>query len=147
MAVSRASKLRVFQKAILLVEDEALVRMDTAASLREGGYLVQEARNASDAINLLQSKSEIDLLFTDINLGKGMNGVELAAWALTQHPRMAVLVTTGDALITGLPPALGPILAKPYTVVELLKRAGQALASDDGFLGHRRRRMPTHLCR
>jgi CheY-like chemotaxis protein len=51
MAAPRASKPRVLQKAILLVEDEALVRMDTAASLREGGYLVQEAGNASDAIN------------------------------------------------------------------------------------------------
>jgi CheY-like chemotaxis protein len=135
MSVPRATKPRVLQKTILLVEDEALVRMDTAASLREGGYLVQEAGNASDAINLLQSKPEIDLLFTDINLGKGMNGVELAEWALTQHPGMAVLVTTGGALITGLPPALGPILAKPYTAVELLKRARQAVVSDDGFSG------------
>jgi CheY-like chemotaxis protein len=128
MAVPRALKLRVFPKAILLVEDEALVRMDTAVSLREGGYFVQEAGNASDAINSLQSKPVIDLLFTDINLGKGMNGVELAGWALTQRPSIAVLVTTGDALMTGLPLALGPILAKPYTVVELLKRVRQALA-------------------
>ena len=107
--------------------------MDTAVSLREGGYFVREAANASDAINWLQSKPVVDLIFTDINLGKGMNGVELAEWAMTHHPSIAVLVTTGGALITGLSPALGPILAKPYTVVELLKRVRQALASDDGF--------------
>jgi CheY-like chemotaxis protein len=135
MAVVDAQELRVFPQAILVVEDEALVRMDAAVSLREGGYFVREAASASDAINWLQSKPVIDLLFTDINLGKGMNGVELAEWALTQHPGMAVLVTTGGALITGLPPALGPILAKPYTAVELLKRARQAVVSDDGFSG------------
>jgi CheY-like chemotaxis protein len=133
MAVPRASKLPVFQKAILLVEDEALVRMDTAVSLREGGYFVQEAGNANDAIDWLQSKPVIDLLFTDINLGKGMNGVELAEWALTHCPSIAVLVTTGEALTTALPLALGPILAKPYTVVELLNRVRHALASNDGF--------------
>ena len=109
--------------------------MDTADSLREGGYFVQEAANANQAINWLQSKPEIDLLFTDINLGKGMNGVELAAWALTCRPRIAVLVTTGGSSITCLPPALGPILAKPYTVVELLKRVRQVLVSGNGITG------------
>ena len=133
MVVVGAPELRVFPQAVLVVEDEALVRMDAAVSLRDGGYFVREAANANDAINWLQAKPAIDLLFTDINLGKGMNGVDLAGWALTFRPSMAVLVTTGDALITSLPLALGPILAKPYTVVELLRRVGQALASDDGF--------------
>jgi two-component system, response regulator PdtaR len=133
MAVVDAQELRVFPQAILVVEDEALVRMDTAGSLREGGYFVQEASNANDAINSLQSKPVIDLLFTDINLGKGMNGVDLAEWALRHRPSIAVLVTTGDALSTSLPLALGPILAKPYTAVELLKRVRHALASDDGL--------------
>src|SRR5580693_9975010 len=106
MAVVRASELRVVPQVILVVEDEALIRMDTADSLREGGYFVQEAADARDAIDSLQSKLVIDLLFTDINLGKGMDGVELAEWALTQHPRMAVLVTTGGTLTTGFPLAL-----------------------------------------
>jgi CheY-like chemotaxis protein len=132
MAVVDAQELGVFPKAILVVEDEALVRMDAAVSLREGGYFVREAANANDAINWLQSKPAIDLLFTDINLGKGMSGVDLAESALTHRPTIAVLVTTGDALRTSVPLALGPILAKPYTVVELLKRVRQALASDNG---------------
>jgi CheY-like chemotaxis protein len=129
MAVVRASGLRVFPTTILVVEDDAWIRMDAVVSLREGGYFVQEAADARDAINWLQSKPVIDLLFTDINLGRGMNGVELAVWALTHRPSIAVLVTTGEALITDVPLALGPILAKPYTVVELQKRVRQALAS------------------
>jgi CheY-like chemotaxis protein len=126
MAVVRASKLRVLPQVILVVEDEALVRMDTVDSLREGGYFVQEAADAREAINSLQSRA-IDLLFTDINLGKGMDGVELAVWALTDRPGIRVLVTTGAGR-NALPQALEPILAKPYTVVELLKRVREALS-------------------
>jgi CheY-like chemotaxis protein len=128
MTVVRASELRVFPQAVLIVEDEALIRMDTADSLREGGYFVQEAADARDAINSLQSRLVIDLLFTDINLGKGMYGVELAVWALTYRQGIRVLVTTGDAQRNALPRVLGPILAKPYTIGGLLKRVREALS-------------------
>jgi CheY-like chemotaxis protein len=127
MAVVRASELRVVPQVILVVEDEALIRMDTADSLREGGYFVQEAADARDAINSLQSKLVIDLLFTDINLGKGMDGVELAEWALTYRPGIRVLATTGAGR-NALPRVLGPILAKPYAVAELLKRIRESLS-------------------
>jgi two-component system, response regulator PdtaR len=63
--------------AILIVEDEALVRLDAADFLRRGGYRVQEVANASDAMESLQSKFIVELLFTDINLGKWMNGIQL----------------------------------------------------------------------
>ena len=76
------------RQVILIVEDEALVRLDAADFLRRGGYSVQEAANASDAMESLQSKFVVDLLFTDINLGKGMNGIELALWALAKLPRI-----------------------------------------------------------
>jgi hypothetical protein len=74
----------------------------------------------------------IDLLFTDINLGKGMNGVELAEWALTQHPRMAVLVTTGGTLTTGFPLALGEAI-HGRRIVEARKQV--AGVRRRGFLG------------
>jgi two-component system, response regulator PdtaR len=64
-------------QTILIVEDEAFVRLDVADFLRQVGYRVHEAANASDAMESLQSKFTVDLLFTDINLGKGMNGTEL----------------------------------------------------------------------
>ena len=74
------------------------MRLDAAEFLRQGGYRVQEVANASDAMESLQSKFIVDLLFTDINLGKGMNGIELALWALANLPRIKILVTTGDTL-------------------------------------------------
>src|SRR5271166_4778325 len=97
---------------IFIVEDEALVRLDAAESLRHGGYRVHEAANASEAMESLQSIFTVDLLFTDITLGKGINGIELALWALANLPLVKILVTTGDTLKTVFPPALGTILAK-----------------------------------
>jgi hypothetical protein len=68
------------------------------------------------------------MLFTDINLGNGMNGIGLALWALANLPRVKVLVTTGDTLKTP-PLALGTILAKPYQFSVLLERVQDALAT------------------
>jgi CheY-like chemotaxis protein len=119
----------VVRHAILIVEDEALVRLDTADFLRQGGYRVQEVANASDAMESLQSEFIVDLLFTDINLGKGLNGIELALWALAKLPRLKVLVTTGGTLKDLLPEVLGKILTKPYSASDLLMRVKHALAA------------------
>jgi CheY-like chemotaxis protein len=117
------------QQTILVVEDEALVRLDAAEFLRDGGYHVHEAANAGEAMESLQSKNTIDLLFTDINLGKGMNGVELAMWVLANLPRIKILVTTGEALKTVFPGGLGIILSKPYAHSDLLERVKGLLAT------------------
>jgi two-component SAPR family response regulator len=77
----------------------------------------------------LQSKFTIDLLFTDINLGKGMNGIELALWVLANLPRVKILMTTGETLKTMFPRALGMILPKPYVYSDLLERVKDALAA------------------
>ena len=106
-----------------------MVRVGAAEFLRQGGYRVHEAVNASEAMDLLQSAFTVDLLFTDINLGKGMNSIELALWALANLPRLKILVTTGDTLKTVFPRALGAILAKPYAVSDLLGRVKHALAT------------------
>jgi CheY-like chemotaxis protein len=129
MANSEASEQDVRPQIILIVEDEALVRLDAAECLRGGGYGVHEARNATDAMDLLRSESIVDLLFTDINLGKGLNGIELALWALGNLPRLKILVTTGETLKAVIPRVLGTILMKPYADDELLERVKHALVT------------------
>jgi CheY-like chemotaxis protein len=124
-------------ETILFVEDEALVRMDMAEFLRESGYVVYEAATAKEAIKALQAKF-VDLMFTDINLPDGMNGLELGEWTLRERPDVKVLVTTGDASRTvDIPQTIGPILAKPYTGGDLLDRVRQTLRkrSADGDAG------------
>lgn len=114
---------------ILIVEDEALVRVDAAQYLRDSGFCVHEAATASEALDALQSEFTVDLLFTDINLGRGMNGIELALWALANLPGVKILVTAGDALKNMLPQVLGKMLPKPYALSDLLGRVKHALAT------------------
>jgi CheY-like chemotaxis protein len=122
------SEPRAPAETILFVEDEALVRMDMAEFLRECGYRVHEAANANEAIAALQAKFAVDLVFTDINLPDGVDGVALAAWTLRNRPGVKVLVTTGAGVRGDLPEEVGPLLAKPYTGRDLLDRVRHALA-------------------
>jgi CheY-like chemotaxis protein len=127
------SQIQAPPETILFVEDEALIRMDMAEFLRECGYRVHEAANAEEAREALQSKFAMDLVFTDINLPGGMNGLELVDWILSNRPGVKVLVTTGRALDRDVPPIAGALLAKPYTGRDLLDRVKQALEkSADG---------------
>ena len=124
-------------ETILFVEDEALVRMDMAEFMRECGYRVHEAANANEAIAALQAKFAVDLVFTDINLPDGVDGVALAAWTLRNRPGVKVLLTTGAGVRSDIPEDVEPLLAKPYTGRELLDRVRHALArptdeEDDG---------------
>jgi CheY-like chemotaxis protein len=113
---------------ILFVEDEVLVRMDMAETLRERGYHVHEAATAKEAIEALQAKFVIDLVFTDINLSVGMDGLELAQWILRHRPGVKVVVTTGDASrMADIPQTVGSLLAKPYTGRDLVDRVKKTL--------------------
>jgi CheY-like chemotaxis protein len=82
---------------ILVVEDEASVRMYTVDALRELGYQVLEARDGPTAMQLLAKGVKIDLLFTDVVLPNGMTGAQVAAKARELHPGLKVLFTTGYA--------------------------------------------------
>jgi PAS domain S-box-containing protein len=114
---------RTGHELILVVEDEPAVRAVALAFLRSLGYSTHEAGNADDALRMLREHPEIDLLFSDVVLGAGMTGVELAESALRLRPGMAVLLTSGYA-------RLGPdvseatlkrfaLLPKPYSKEDL----------------------------
>jgi CheY-like chemotaxis protein len=65
--------------AVLVVDDEVLVRLDVADQLRDVGYEVLEASNADQAIEILNITPSIRLLFTDIDMPGSMDGLKLAA--------------------------------------------------------------------
>jgi len=118
-------------QTILFVEDEPVIRMDMAEFLRDCGYRVHEASNVAEATAELEAKFAIDLVFTDINLGPGPNGLELADWVLNNRPGVKVIVTTGEAADRQAPPGVGPILPKPYTGRDLAARIAEALKRPD----------------
>ncbi len=100
-----------------------------AEFLRECGYRVHEAANANEAVEALQAKFAIDLVFTDINLPSGMNGLELAKWISSNRPGVKTLITTGRTIQSVASGAMaGAFLAKPYTGRDLLESVKKALA-------------------
>jgi DNA-binding response OmpR family regulator/nitrogen-specific signal transduction histidine kinase len=101
----------------LLVDDEDLVRLSTAAMLVELGYSVQEAGSAEEALVLLDQGMRPDLVVTD-HLMPGMSGADLARAVEHRSFAAPVLIISGYAEAEGIDPGL-PRLAKPFVNAEL----------------------------
>jgi signal transduction histidine kinase/CheY-like chemotaxis protein len=110
-------------RAILIVEDEDLVRRFSSGTLREAGYTVLEAATGAEAVDLLRVHPEIALLFTDIVLKGAMNGRALASQALALRPELKVLFTSGyrkESVVSYSGPGdAANFLAKPFTTAAL----------------------------
>ncbi|MCM2473168.1 response regulator [Rhizobium sp. CG5] len=101
--------------AVLVVEDETLIRMDIAMSLTDEGFTVYEAANADDAIVLLNTHSDIRLLFTDIDMPGSMDGLKLAVAVRDRWPPVQIIVTSGHRNLTDdALPVKGRFFSKPY---------------------------------
>ncbi|MBZ9936622.1 response regulator [Mesorhizobium sp. BR1-1-16] len=100
---------------ILLVEDEPLLRMATHDDLLAAGFAVIEAADADQAIAILQCRSDIEAVFTDIDMPGSMNGLRLAAVIRNRWPPIKLIVTSGHRKPQpGDLPAGVPFLTKPY---------------------------------
>src|SRR5690242_10520325 len=81
--------------SILIVEDDVLVRMSVADHLRECGYRVIEAGSGYEAQRIMKGGAPVELLFSDIDLGVGMNGIGLATWVRQEYPAVRILLASG----------------------------------------------------
>jgi CheY-like chemotaxis protein len=82
-------------KKVLVVDDEVFVRMLVADVLDEAGFNVIEAGDAQTALKCLETARNIEVLFTDINMPPGINGLELAAQVHQLWPHIGLVVTSG----------------------------------------------------
>ena len=110
---------------VLVVEDEAMVRMLLAESLRDAGYRVIEAGNAVDAIATLNQNRSVDVVFSDVRMPGELDGFGLARWMKRHIPKMLVLLTSGweGGGHSGHRCLDAPLVNKPYSqrqVVELI---------------------------
>ena len=78
---------------VLVVEDEALVRIIACEVLKDSGYDVREAGDGREALDVLET-APVDLIITDIQMPR-MNGYQLAEAALARWPRLKILLVTG----------------------------------------------------
>ncbi|MEK9968339.1 MAG: response regulator [Ferrovibrio sp.] len=112
--------------SVLVVEDEALIRMVIADHLRDTGFEVTEARSADEAIQILGGAQKVDIVFSDVNLPGTMNGIDLALWLRSNQSSVLVMLTSGVGAQDMPPDIRGriPMIMKPYdldTVVHRLK--------------------------
>lgn len=82
---------------ILLVDDEPLIRAALADALDEGGYFILESDDAEDAIAKIDATPAIAGVITDIRLGNGLDGWEVARHARSINAHMAVVYMSGDS--------------------------------------------------
>lgn len=124
---------QVRDETILVVEDNEAVRSFTTDTLREFGFNVMEAIDASEVLKILDRDRRVDLLFTDIGL-PGLNGRELAATVQRRYPNVRLLFTSGYAQMPS--PTMSsavmdiPLLSKPFTRAQLYERICQSLDGD-----------------
>jgi two-component system, response regulator PdtaR len=115
---------------VLVVEDEALIRMMVVEELRDSGFRVVEAANAPEAMALFAADAEIDVVFSDVHMPGAINGLGLAQWVLGQRPGVTVILTSGVIRTADLAAELrniGPILAKPYETATVVRRIRAAM--------------------
>ena len=113
--------------AILVVEDEVLVRSVVAEYLRDAGFTVVEAGNAAEAMALVASQIPVDIVFTDIQLGDGPDGLSLADWIDAHSAGLPVLLTSGAFVPRGAS-GVRPFISKPYVYLQLERRLRALLA-------------------
>lgn len=84
--------------SVLVVEDELLVRMGIVDFLEDEGFNVFEAGNSAEAIHILEGEPAIRVVFTDIDMPGGMDGLKLAAAVRDRWPPIKIIVTSGHRL-------------------------------------------------
>jgi DNA-binding response OmpR family regulator len=106
---------------LLIVEDEPLIRRCLAEAFEEAGYAILESSTGEDAIAELE-EADIAAVLTDIRLGAGVNGWDVARSARLQHPHMAVVYMTGDSagdwVKEGVPTSV--LLQKPFAMAQMI---------------------------
>jgi len=118
--VAKSPRQKSTPLAVLVAEDEPTVRALAESIIEELGYTTFSAANAREALAVLEGGAAITLLFTDINMPDGPNGLdglELARRAVELRPGLRVIYTTGGGLTDGMTALFvegGVFLPKPY---------------------------------
>lgn len=105
---------------ILIVEDEALIRMGAAALVEDLGFQFFEASSADEAIALLEQQPQITIVFTDIHMAGSMDGLELVAYARNRWPPLKFIIVSGNHAATAIQlPEGASFFPKPYDVATI----------------------------
>ena len=107
---------------VLVVEDEAMIRMTLVCELEDAGFVVIEAKNADVAMAMITDRSDIVVVVTDVRMPGSVDGFGLAAWMREHAASTPIIVTSALAElpdIAAINPAIARIVAKPYRSQEV----------------------------
>jgi CheY-like chemotaxis protein len=105
---------------VLIVEDEPLVRLLAVDFIEDAGFDVIEATSAAEAIEILERRLDIRIVFTDVDMPGGIDGMKLAAAVRDRWPPIEIIITSGKhrPLAQDMP-ARGVFFPKPYSWEEV----------------------------
>lgn len=115
---------------VLVVEDEPLLRMLAVEVVEQAGFTAIEAQDADEAVILLESRADITLLFTDINMPGSMDGLKLAHAVRNRWPPIKILVASGkQRLLLSDLPSDSCFVEKPYQASALAEQLRSLVSS------------------
>lgn len=114
---------------MLVVEDSALIRMGAVDIVEASGYEALQAADADAAIRILESRDDIDLVFTDVQMPGTMDGIKLSHFIRERWPPVKLLVASGMAIIeeSSLPTG-SRYFPKPYNEALIVEMMAELLA-------------------
>lgn len=116
---------------VLVVDDSALIRMGAVDLVQSAGYEALEAQDADEAIRILESRDDIDLVFTDVQMPGTMDGIKLAHYIRNRWPPVKLIVASGQAILEESSLPIGShYFAKPYTDHAITDTMARLLADD-----------------
>lgn len=101
---------------VLVVEDSTIIRMGAVDLVLSAGYEALEANDADEAIRILESRSDIDLVFTDVQMPGTMDGIKLSHYIRDRWPPVKLIVASGKEILeeSSLPEGSW-FFSKPYS--------------------------------
>jgi DNA-binding NtrC family response regulator len=116
------------QAAVLIVEEEALIRMESVDILTDAGFTALQAVNADDAVRILDVRPDIQVVFVDIKMSGSMDGLRLAHVIRDRWPPVHLILTSGQSLTNaGELPQNALFIQKPYSAEQVTNRAVRAI--------------------
>jgi two-component system, response regulator PdtaR len=116
---------------VLVVEDSTLIRMGAVDLVLSAGYEALEARDADEAIRILESRSDIDLVFTDVQMPGTMDGIKLSHYIRDRWPPVKLIVASGMAILEeSILPEGSRFFLKPYNDHAIADAMARMLSSE-----------------
>jgi CheY-like chemotaxis protein len=116
---------------VLIVENEALIRMNAAQIVEDAGFAVVEACDADEAIRILESRNDICAVFTDVRMSGSIDGLKLAHAIRGRWPPIHLIVTSGSNVPCGdILPKNARFVRKPYEAKHIAEALYELLGHD-----------------